>query len=82
MNYYVLYINDNTYVSHINWIGFEIPEIKTDKFENALLLTDQYLDYTVINDGTNSFKGKSRKDLLLRYFPHLKVRRVKIVIDE
>ena len=82
MNRFVLKINDSTYVKDIQWIVMEIPTITTDSFENAVLIREDYLNQTVIPDGTNNGLGVSRKQLLLKYFPQLKIIPVKVVLDE
>lgn len=79
MKRYVLKINDSTFVKDVSWIAGEIPSITTDSFENAAIFREEYLNHTVMNDSNGI--GIPRKDLLLRYFPHLSVVKVKIVID-
>lgn len=76
MNRYVLKINDSTYVSDIDWIAMVIPTITTDSFDNAMIVDNSYLDYIVIKD------GQTRKDLILQKYPHIKILKVKIVIDD
>ncbi len=77
MNRYVLKINDSTYVSSIHWIGFQIPhEIKTSDLQGAMIVTDEYLNQEVLSEYLN------RKGVILRYFPHVKIVKIKIVEDE
>lgn len=75
MNRYVLKINDSTYVKSISWIAFEIPEIRTDNFENAVIVTDRWLDEKV------EFE-KTRLDAIKLHYPNMKLVKVKIVEDE
>ena len=56
-----------------------IPEIQTNTLDNALLVTDEYLDYIVIRDGINNGIGQSRKDLIMQYYPNIKIVKVKVV---
>ena len=71
MQRYVLKINNSTYVNDLHWIIMEIPQIQTNTFNNALIVTDEYLDYIL--------QGRTRKDLLLKYFPKIKIVKVKLV---
>lgn len=82
MTLYVLKINNSTYVTDIHWIAMEIPEIKTGSLVHPLLVTNDYLDESIFRDGTNFLKGKTRRDLIMQYFPHIKIVKVKIVEDE
>lgn len=81
MNRYVLKINDSTYVSDIFWIMIEIPhEIKTSGLQKAMIVTDRYLDEPVTKNGFG--EGVSRKEVLIRRYPHIKIVKIKIVEDE
>lgn len=82
MKRYILKINDSTFVSSLDWMAIEIPQIRTDSFENALLIREWYLNETVIKDGTSNMKGKTRKDLIKQHYPNVEFLPVKIVIDE
>lgn len=77
MNRYVLKINDSTYVSDINWIAMEIPhEIKTSALQGATIVTDEYLNEEVLSEYSN------RKETISKYFPHIKIVKVKLVEDD
>jgi hypothetical protein len=80
INRYVLKINNSTFVEEIDWIAMEIPTIKTNSFQNAMLVTDEYLDYIVIR---NCMKGfQTRKDLISIHYPNIQIKKVELVIIE
>lgn len=77
MNRYVLKINDSTYISNIHWIAFEIPEIRTNNFENAMIVTDEYLNEVLTK--TSFGTSVTKIELIQKRQPQTKVVKIKIV---
>ena len=73
---YVLKCGENVFVRHIHWIaGGVLPNsIATGSFDQALILSSEYLDYT------EARADKSRKSLLMEKFPDIEMIPVKITI--